>query len=152
MSHSYEQSSYLASPYSFEAVKNPETDQLRPMAGINTFYKFQAGAMDANGVIAWAMLTDILLESFWVIYPGTPDGTVTVTLFNPLGTAEQSLIINTANNGETFDNAWAYRFSAPFAIPKGWSARFKPSVAISSVTGYGQPCLFFDNQLGLKVS
>jgi hypothetical protein len=152
MSHSYNQSSYLAAPYSFEAVKNPQTEQLRPLAGVPSFYQFNAGNMDVNEVMAWTMPSDILLESFWVIYPGSPGGTVTTTLFNALGQQQQNLIINTANNGEKFDNAWAYRFSAPFVIPGGWSVRFKPSVAITGVIAYAEPCLFFDSQAGLRIT
>ncbi|QHU99574.1 hypothetical protein [Synechocystis sp. CACIAM 05] len=152
MPQAYEQSSYLAAPYSFEAVKNSTTEQIRPLTGVQSFYQFTGGVMDANETLAWTMPAAVLIESFWVAYPGSPGGTVTITLFDTLNVQNQNLIINTNNNGEKFDNAWAYSFSAPFAIPQGWSVRFKPSAAISSVIALGEPCLFFDNQFGVRVT
>lgn len=152
MTHAYDQSAYLAAPYSFEAVKNSETEQIRALAGVKTFYQFNAGVMDANEVMAWTMPTAVMVESFWVQYPGSPGGTITVSLFNPLGQQQQNLIFNTNNNGQKFDNAWAYSFDAPFAIPKGWSVRFRPSVAIAAVVAYAEPCLFFDGQTGVRVT
>jgi hypothetical protein len=147
MSHSYNQSSYLAAPYSFEAVENPETKQLRPLSGISTFSKLKGGAMIAEETKAWTMFAAVIVKSFWVNYPGSPDGTITVTLFNPLGQEQQSLVFNTNNNGEKLNNAWAYSVDALLAIPKDWKMQFEPSVAIDSVIVYLEPCLFFDNQL-----
>lgn len=152
MSHAYAQSSYIAAPYSFESAKNQETEQIRPLAGVATYYRFSAGAFDANETYAWEIPADVLIESFWVQYPGAPGGTVTVTLFNDNGIQQNNLILNVNNNGEKFDNAWAYRFEAPFPIPRGWQARFKPSVAISSVAAYGEPCLFFNGLAGVRIS
>lgn len=152
MTHAYEQSAYLATPYSFEAVKNSETEQLRPLSGVKTFYQFNAGLMDTNEVVAWIMPSDVMVESLWVGYPGSPGGTITIAVFNPLGQQQQNLIFNTSNNGQKFDNAWAYSFDASFAIPKGWSVRIKSSVAITGVTSYAEPCLFFDSQFGVRVT
>lgn len=152
MGHAYAQGSYIAAPYSFESAKNQETEQIRPLAGIATYYQFSAGTFDANETYAWTMPADVLIESFWVQYPGAPGGLVTVTLFNPLGIQQNNLIFNINNNGEKFDNAWSYLFRAPFAIPKGWQARFRPSVPISSVVAYGEPCLFLNGLAGVRVS
>ncbi|AIE73029.1 hypothetical protein D082_05000 [Synechocystis sp. PCC 6714] len=108
--------------------------------------------MTADEIKAWEMPTAVIVKSFWVSYPVSPEGTITVTLFNPLGQQQQNLIFNTDNNGQKLNNAWAYSFDALFAIPRDWKMQFKPSVAINSVIAYLEPCLFFDNQLGLKVS
>lgn len=152
MAHAYSQGAYIAAPYSFESAKNTETEQIRPLAGIKTYYRFSAGAFDANETYAWTMPADVLIESFWVQFPGAPGGTMTISLFCNLGNAQNTLVLNTNNNGEKFDNAWSYRFEAPFPVPKGWQARFKPSVPISSVAAYGEPCLFFNGLAGVRIS
>jgi hypothetical protein len=150
MTHNYQQSAYLSAPYSFEAAKNTETDQLRAIAPMPTFFVFNAAAALANDVYRWKMPADLIIESFWVRYPGAPGGTINVHLHNELGEVYANITLNTANNGEKFDDAWVYRFNGTFGVPKGHLVDFSSSVAYDAVSAYATPCIFFDPFNGLK--
>lgn len=147
---SYKQSSYLSAPYAFEAVINNQTEQLRALAGINSYYLFSGGAALADEVFRWEIPIDITVESVWVRYPGAPGGTVEIKLLDSLGVEYSAISLNTNNNGEKFDNAWVYRFNGTFGIPKGNIVDFSSTVAYAAVSAYALPCLFFPPINGLK--
>lgn len=152
MSHSYQQSSYLAAPYSFEAVKNPETEQLRPLAGVRSFYHFSGKAMEANETLTWTMPGDVLVRSLWVSFPGAPGGTMLTLTFDELGNPQGGLSVNVNDGGEKFNNVWAFEYKAALLIPKGWTVQFSPSVAIIGVASYSEPALFLGNQVGVRIA
>jgi hypothetical protein len=150
MTHAYQQGAYLSAPYAFEAAKNSETDQLRAVAPMQTFFVFNAGAALANDVYRWTMPADLIIESFWVRYPGNPGGVININLHDAVGVEYASITLNTANNGEKFDDAWVYKFNGTFGVPKGHLVDLTSTVAYDAVSTYATPCIFFDSFNGLK--
>lgn len=151
MTHVYQQSAYVSAPYSFEAAINTETNQLRAIAPVESFYVFNAGTAAANENYLWEMKSDVVVNSFWVRYPGAPGGTINIFLLDPLGNVVTDLSLNTNSNGEKFDNAWVYKFNGTFGIPKGFRVRFNSSVPISNVSAYATPAIFFDVFNGIRI-
>lgn len=144
MTHVYTQSSFPSGDRTFESARNTETEQVRTLDPLRTFYTFTAGITTAAQILEWTIPTDLVFDSFWVHYAAAPSGTITANVYNPAGGLTRTLSFNTNNNGEKFDNAWAYRFDKTFALEKGSKVRLTPSVNINGVAAYGQPCLLFD--------
>lgn len=152
MTHSYQQGSFPNGDKQFEAAKNTETDQVRTLEPLPTFYSFTCGVTNANQTVEWEMPTDLFFESFWIHYANTPSGTVRIDIYSSHNVLYRTLNFNTQTNGEKFENSWAYNFDKVFTFPKGYKVRLIPSVNINGVAAYGKPCLLFDAFEGVRIS
>lgn len=152
MTHVYAQSSFINGDRQFEATENTETRQLRSVSPLRTFLPFAAGVVDAAETVEWELMTAMTFDSFWVYYTGAPSGTITLTILNEAGVTQAVLAISTNTAGEKFNNAWKYNFQGSFALGKGYKVQLTPSVAITGVSAFGEPCLMFDRQLAASLS
>lgn len=151
MSKSYQRSSYIVAPYSFEAAKNPDTEQLRALSGLETIYMFHLGPLQADEQFLLPFLGDTLIDGLTVDYPGTPEGTFALSLIDPAGVEIRHLIFDVATNGEMFGDVWIFNLPGSLPVPEGWQVGFEASVNIELFTLHMKPCLLFPAMQGSKV-